>query len=41
MSWIKKIKLIAAKYAFNRIKAIYATEYVKKFREDLDINSQL
>jgi len=41
MSWIKKIKLIAAKYAFNRIKAIYTIEYVKKFREDLDINSQL
>lgn len=39
--WIKKIKLLCAKYSFNRIKAVYMVEYVRKFREDLDINAQL
>lgn len=39
--WVKKIKLLCAKYSFNRIKAVYMVEYVRKFREDLDINAQL
>ena len=39
--WIKKIKHLCAKYSYNRIKAVYTVEYVRKFREDLDINSQL
>lgn len=37
MSSIKKIKLLAAKYYFNRIKAVYTTDYVIKFRDDLKI----
>lgn len=39
--WIKKIKLLAQKYAFNRIKAVSSIQFVSKFREDIDINSQL
>ena len=39
--WVKKIKLLAQKYAFNRIKAVTQIQFVSKFREDIDINSQL
>lgn len=39
MSWIKKIKMLSAKYMFNRIKAVDTVDYVTKFRSDLDINA--
>jgi len=37
MSSIKKIKMLAAKYYYNRIKAVFTTDYVIKFRDDLNI----
>ena len=33
--------MLCAKYSHNRIKAVYMVEFVRKFREDLDINAQL
>lgn len=39
--WIKKLKLLADKYAFNRIKAVFTIQFVSTFREDIDLNSQL
>jgi hypothetical protein len=41
MSWVKKINHLAQKYHVGKIKAVYTFDYVKRFREDLDINSQL
>lgn len=39
MSWIKKLNLLATKYAHHRIKSIYTIKFVSKFREDIDINA--
>ena len=38
---IKKMKFLCDKFIGSRIKAVYGVDYVKKFREDLDINSLL
>ena len=38
---IKKMKFLCEKFIGSRIKAVYGVDYVKKFREDLDINSLL
>jgi len=38
---IKRMQLLCSIYANNRIKAVHTMEYIKKFREDLDINRQL
>jgi hypothetical protein len=38
---IKRIQLLCQKYCFYRIKAVSAMDFVKKFREDLEINSLL
>lgn len=36
---VKKMKLLCLKYSNSKIKAVYSMDYVKKFREDLDIYS--
>ena len=33
--------LLGLRYTSGKIKAVYSMDYVKKFREDLDIYSQL
>ena len=38
---IKKIKCLCDRFTHSRIKAVYGVEYVRKFREDQDINSLL
>jgi len=38
---IKKMKFLCDKFMGSRIKAVNGVDYVKKFREDLDINSLL
>jgi len=38
---IKKIKFLCDKMSDARIKAVYGVDYVKKFREDLEINNLL
>jgi len=41
------MQMLCSNYAYNnkssnkRIKAVHTMEYIKKFREDLDINRQL
>lgn len=38
---IIKIKMLCEKYSYNRCKAIYTIDYVKRMREERDINSLL
>ena len=38
---IHKIKKLCDKYTGHRIKAVFGIDFVKRFREDLDINSLL
>ena len=38
---LKQISLLCDKYSHHRVKALYSIEFVKKFRDELDINSLL
>jgi hypothetical protein len=39
MSWVKKLNLLAKKYAHHKIKSVNTVHFVSKFREDIDINA--
>ena len=38
---IKRMQSLCSNYSHKRIKAVHTMEYIKRFREDLDINKQL